>query len=228
MRKGRSLDHRCARCLMHVNVCICSLEPRIETQTHVVLVLHQLEARKPTNTGCLATRCLPNSRVLLRGGHEPLPHGPFWPKTHQPLLLFPTEDARPLSGCVPFDRPVALIVPDGTWTQASRARRRIPSLAEVPAVTIEANAPSSYRLRTANEPGQVCTMEAIALALELLEGAQGASVRAQLDLILRIMIERTLWTRGRLHPSEVTGGVPAGARPDAPWIAPNELARESE
>lgn len=202
---------------MHLNVCICALEPRIETRTHLVLILHQLEARKPTNTGCLATRCLPNSRVVLRGGHEPLPEGPLWPETHQPVLLFPTEDARPLGECLANDRPIALVVPDGTWTQASRARRRIPCLADVPAAVVDARGPSLYRLRTANEPGQVCTMEAIALALEVLEGERGPEVRRQLEVMLRVMVERTLWTRGELSASEVTGGIPAGARPDRPW-----------
>ncbi len=220
MRTGRQPEHRCPHCLMHLNVCICALEPRIETQTHVVLILHQLEARKPTNTGCLATRCLPNSRVVLRGQHEPLPEGPLWPETHQPLLLFPTEEARPVSDFVPSDRPFALVVPDGTWTQAARARRRVPCLTQIPAITINTSGPSIYRLRTANEEGQVCTMEAIALALQTLEGDRGPQVRAQLERILRVMIERTLWTRGRLSAAEVTGGIPAGARPDAPWLVP--------
>ena len=205
---------------MQLNVCICALEPRVQTQTHVVLILHQLEARKPTNTGCLATRCLPNSRVVMRGQHEPVPEGPLWPDTHQPLLLFPTEDARPVTHYVPSERPFALVVPDGTWTQAARARRRVPCLANIPALTINAAGASIYRLRTANEPGQVCTMEAIALALEALEGPAGPQVRARLERILRIMIERTLWTRGRLNATEVTGGIPPGARSDAPWLTP--------
>src|SRR5215510_6256239 len=58
---------RCADCRMHRSLCICALLPRIATRTRVVLVLHQLEARKPTNTGALAARCLENSVVVYRG-----------------------------------------------------------------------------------------------------------------------------------------------------------------
>lgn len=206
---------------MHQNVCICGLIPRIETQTHLVLVLHQLETKKPTNTGVLATRCLPNSRIVVRGQHQPVPNETLWPDTHEPVLLFPTEDARPLADVVaerlPGSKPLALVVPDGTWSQASRARRRIPCLSQIQAVTVAADGPSIYRLRTANEPGQVCTLEAIALAFEHLERARGPLVRQQLHTMLRIMVERTLWTRGELQASEVTGGIPAGARPDRPW-----------
>ena len=58
---------RCPDCRLHRSVCICALLPRIQTRTRLVLVLHQLEARKPTNTGLVAARCLTNSAVVYRG-----------------------------------------------------------------------------------------------------------------------------------------------------------------
>ncbi|MCG5056345.1 MAG: DTW domain-containing protein [Myxococcales bacterium] len=202
---------------MHKVVCICDLVPRIETRTRLVVIMHQLEARKTTNTGHLALRCLPNSEKVVRGQHEPLSQAPLWPETHQPVLLFPAPGAQPMHVYAAGDKPVALIVPDGTWSQAARARKRIPCLEGVPAAIVASDGPSLYRLRTANEPGQVCTLEAIALALEVLEGSRGSKVRLQLEHLLRVMVERTLWTRGALAPSEVTGGIPAGARVDRPW-----------
>jgi DTW domain-containing protein YfiP len=59
--------HRCLRCRLMRYDCLCALIPRVETRTHVVLVLHQLEDRKTTNTGRLALRCLPNSALVIRG-----------------------------------------------------------------------------------------------------------------------------------------------------------------
>jgi len=58
---------RCGRCRMVRHDCLCELVPRIETRTRVVLVLHQLEDRKTSNTGRLAHRCLPNSEIVIRG-----------------------------------------------------------------------------------------------------------------------------------------------------------------
>src|ERR1700690_2500049 len=58
---------RCGRCRMVRHDCLCDLIPRIETRTRVVLVLHQLEDRKTSNTGRLAHRCLPNSEIVIRG-----------------------------------------------------------------------------------------------------------------------------------------------------------------
>ena len=72
------------------------------------------------------------------------------------------------------------------------------------------------RLRTPRLPGHRSTLEAIALALETLEGGSGASVRHRLESIYRVMVERTLWSRGRLTAAEVTGGIPAEAQQGAP------------
>ena len=52
---------------MHRSLCICALLPRLETRTRVVLLLHQLEIDKPTNTGVVAARCLANSAIVYRG-----------------------------------------------------------------------------------------------------------------------------------------------------------------
>ena len=56
MSRYRKPHLRCADCRMHRSLCICALLPRLETRTRVVLLLHQLEIVKPTNTGLVAAR----------------------------------------------------------------------------------------------------------------------------------------------------------------------------
>ncbi len=58
---------RCPACRLHSGLCLCAELPEVKTRTRVVLVLHQLEERKSTNTGRLALRCLPNSSVVAHG-----------------------------------------------------------------------------------------------------------------------------------------------------------------
>jgi DTW domain-containing protein YfiP len=198
---------RCPMCLLHRSLCICALVPTVATRTRVVLVVHQLELRKPTNTGRLAARCLPNSAVLLRGGGAPADPSAAWAADPFPVLLYPERDARPADQWRDSPVPITLIVPDGTWRQAARARRRIPGLARIPSVQLPAAA-SAYRLRQAVRPGRLSTMEAVACALGALEGPE---VEAQLIHILRVMVDRTLWTNGRLSSDQVTGGIPEGA-----------------
>jgi DTW domain-containing protein YfiP len=81
-------------------------------------------------------------------------------------------------------------------------------LRDVPCVSLEPDAPTSYRLRTETRVEGLATIEAIARAFGVLEGAH---VRTALELVFRAMVERTLWSRGALGTAEVFAGIPAGA-----------------
>ena len=222
---------RCPDCRMHRSLCICGLLPRIETRTRVVLIVHQLEAVKPTNTGLVAARCLPSSTVVYRGrapqGAAPgEAHGeggatPDWPAAvaaaaagAQPLVLYPHPSATPLEEWRGrTEAAVALVVPDGTWAQATRIHARFAARAgDLPCVSLPASR-SGKRLRTGRSPHQMATLEALAVALGILEGPE---VEAALLRVYRIMTERTLWTNGRIATADVTGGIPAGVRKHDP------------
>jgi DTW domain-containing protein YfiP len=184
------------------------LIPRIATRTRLVLVIHRREQRKPTNTGRLAIECLPNSQTIVRG-HQSSPSAPFtWDGSTQPLFLYPHQDAIPIARFAASERPVTLIVPDGTWRQAAKVRVRVPGLSDVPCVSIEPDAPTMYGLRHETRDGGLATIEAIARAFGVLEGRQ---VRSALEKVFRAMVERTLWSRGQLGTADVSAGVPAGA-----------------
>ena len=179
---------------MHARLCLCALIPRIATRTRLLLVIHRREARKPTNTGRLATQCLTNSEAMVRG-HESSPSPPYtWDSSTQPLFLYPYEDAIPIARFATSERPVTLIVPDGTWRQAAKVRNRVPGLRDVPCVSIEPDAPTIYRLRRETRSEGLATIEAIARAFGVLEGAH---VRSALELVFQTMVERTLWSRGQ-------------------------------
>jgi DTW domain-containing protein YfiP len=196
---------------MRTSLCICALIAPMLCRTRVELVIHREEDRKSTNTGRLATRCLVNSAVTVRGHladtSEPLALDP----AYQPLLLFPHAEATPLdiwTGGNASDRPVALIVPDGTWRQAAKVRQRVPGVAQIPCVTLPPGPPSSYRLRLEPHLGGLATFEAIARALGILEGP---AVERALMFVFRAMVERTLWSRGTVGKEQVESGVPRSA-----------------
>jgi DTW domain-containing protein YfiP len=193
---------------MHGSLCVCALMPTITTRTRLVLVIHRIEVRKPSNTGRLATLCLTNREVFVRG-HEDQPTPPFVadPNT-QPVFLFPHEEAIPLATFAKSEKPVTLIVPDGTWRQASKVRQRVPGFRDVPCVSLPHDEPSIYRLRAEAHDHGLATIEAIARAMGILEGVH---VRRSLEHVFRAMVERTLWSRGEIETAHVTGGIPEGA-----------------
>jgi DTW domain-containing protein YfiP len=79
-------------------------------------------------------------------------------------------------------------------------------------VTLPPLGPSEYRLRDEPQPDGLATLEAIARSLRILEGDAGESISNAMLAPFRVMVERTLWFRGKLPDHEVTGGVPAAAR----------------
>jgi DTW domain-containing protein YfiP len=215
---------RCAACRMHRSLCICGLLPRIETRTRVLFIVHQLEAYKPTNTGLLAARCLPNSTVIYRG-RPPEPEGaanggaPAAPAVSvdapgaQRLILYPHASATPLADWRGHDQPLVLLVPDGTWRQAARTRARLaPDPRAIPCVSLPVS-DDRRRMRTPTAPERLATLDAVARALGILEGPD---VEAALLRVYRIMTERTLWTNGRLAAADVTGGIPPGVKSHDP------------
>ena len=207
MSRRGSADFRCARCRMLQGLCFCALfpSPRLETRTRVALFIHRIEDRKPTNTGRLAVECLANSEVIVRGFRS-APTPAFVPHRGSiPVLLFPSTDATPLTELVGAPSPFTLVVPDGSWRQASKVRQRVPGLRDLPCVSLPREADSRYQLRReANDVG-LATMEAIARALGILEGPE---VRAELERVFLTMVERTLVSRGTLGVTNLETPLP--------------------
>ena len=220
----RDNPDRCVTCRMHTTLCICALVPRLATRTRLALVVHQGEIHKPTNTGQLAARCLERSTVTITGGRDQHPELPPVARDEQAVLLYPDDDAVPIAHYAEAGRPIVLVVPDGTWRQASKMRRRMPELAALPCVSLPEAAATEYRLRAEHRAGGLATFEAIARALCVLEGAAGPAIEAAMLAVFRVMVDRTLWFRGALRNADVTDGIPdaaiandpRGGRPRAP------------
>lgn len=211
MSRRDNAQYRCDGCALHQGLCLCDSIPDVGSRHRLCLVIHRDEARKTTNTGKLAARCLLGSEVLIHG-HQDEPVVSPWSAAEadafpRGLLLFPCDEAEPLSRAHAAEGPVRLVVPDGNWRHASKMARRIEWMAALPRVTLPAGAPSRYRLRSEPKLGGLATMEAIARAFGILEGS---SVQEQLEEVFRKMVDRTLYSRGLLGRDEVYGGVPEG------------------
>lgn len=165
--------------------------------------MHRHEAVTSTNTGRLAARLLSGASVRVRGLRgEPaaglLPEG-------RRLVLFPMAGARPLAPEDAAGEPLVLLVPDGTWPQARRLLRRADDLRGAEIVTLPPASPTRYGLRRSPREGTLCTLEAIARALGLLEGPE---VEARLLLALDRFVERALWARAGRVVEPVSRGEP--------------------
>ena len=110
--------HRCPRCRMQAERCLCELIPTVETRTWIVVVMHRRERFKTTSTAHLAKLALPNLDIRLRGFPDsPLQTDDLLDPRRRPLMLFPSLGARVLSRelVVSDPRPITLIVPGAAF-----------------------------------------------------------------------------------------------------------------
>ncbi len=182
-------------------LCICDSIPRVDLQTKVCLIVHVNELKRSSNTGRLALRALVNSEMRVRGKtREPLDLSDLLTHRYRTFLFYPSADAVELDNeLVAQDRmPIQLIVPDGTWRQASKVHSRHHELKDVPRVKISTPNLSKFHLRAQHRPEGMATLQAIAHALGVIEGDL---VKAQLMKLYDAKLERTLIGRGLLSRS---------------------------
>ena len=160
---------RCERCQRPLDHCLCPLIPSLDSRTRVVLLQHPSESSHALNTARLAALGLVNAQLRVGEVFDDLVELLQTPG-YRPALLFPGEHAQVLTAYGEGDdRPLLLIVPDGTWRKARKLLYLNPLLEALPRVTLGAVAPSRYRLRKAPEPGALSTLEAVVEALNVLE-----------------------------------------------------------
>ncbi|WP_437657857.1 tRNA-uridine aminocarboxypropyltransferase [Sorangium sp. So ce1182] len=190
---------RCRGCGLPQEMCLCGALPRLSVRTRVVLLTHRIERTRSTNTGRLVARLLEGAEVRVRGEVAPQPRSPL-PEGRR-LMLFPSPGARALSPDDARGEPVVLLVPDGNWNQARRAFHRDPDARGAEPVTLPEGAPSRYGLRRAPHEGALSTLEAVARALGLLEGA---AVERRMMEAFDVWVHRATCVR-------LTGKLDAGA-----------------
>ncbi len=194
MRSSTAADlpGRCKRCWVRLEFCVCSAIVEQRTATELVVVRHVREAFKSTGTVRAAALVLPQLTCLEYGetGHPAL-HDLEALTDPGTFVLFPGEPSTPWAAAK--GQVKRLVVLDGTWRQTRRMYQRLPPLHGLPRLTLPEKAQAVLRLRAGKLAEGRSTFEAIADALELLEGPQ---VSAGLTAFHALFVERVLKARG--------------------------------
>lgn len=192
---------------MHMNLCVCGIMPRFNLKTRVLVLMHQKEFRIISNTGHLVPKVLSNAHIHFVG--KKAQSGPFKKEffineESAPFILYPDADAQELNEdfVVRQKKPITLIVPDGNWRQTAKMGRRVKFLGNIPKLILPAGTATEYRLRTSRRLNGLCTFEAIARSLGVLESQE---VQTKLEYFFKVFVERVLWTRGRMKIEDVAG-----------------------
>lgn len=164
---------RCHQCRIAQTHCLCAWRPRVEAQSAMCLIMHDVEVLKPSNTGWLIADVVTDTSAFgwLRTEVDPallaLLNDPQW----QPYLVFPGEFVAPERvvsdvQVEPGKRPLFVLL-DATWTEARKMFRKSPYLNSLPVLSLEPEHLSRYHLRRSTRSEHLCTAEVAALCLEL-------------------------------------------------------------
>ena len=197
----------CYRCFRAAAVCICSLVPRIDNRTEIVVLQHHREMQHPIGTARIVRLGLTRVEVRLarRGNRLRVARLPGDLPT---ALLYPGPGSRDL-GDIPDDRlPGRLVLLDGTWSQARRMLQANPWLDGLSRVGLQPQAPSRYRIRRQPAPACLSTIEAVVQALRVIE-PETPGLDRLLD-VLDTMVDRQIDFRNATRAQACSGNSTLG------------------
>jgi DTW domain-containing protein len=203
LARGGMKGPRCSGCRIAPSHCICALRPAVATHAGVCLLMADIEALKPSNTGWLIADVVADTFAFgwARTETDPallaLLAEPQW----QPYVVFPGEfvaaqrvvhtllaassdDSRSLDmpPAPPARRPLFVLL-DATWPEARKMFRKSPYLDHLPVLSLQPEQVSRYLLRRSRRDDHFCTSEVASLCLALAGEQQVAQVlEAYLDV----------------------------------------------
>ena len=199
-------EARCPVCRLTPLLCVCETLPRIEVPVQILLIQHQKERAKQSNTGRLAHRLLADSDLVYFGSREfPFPDRTLRDPSTDYFVLHPLPGATPLAPGSLDPAPgrrSTLVVLDGTWRQARRMTSRVPGISRLPFVMLPEGGRAPYQPLRAPAPGRFSTIDAIANALRASGYVEAADrMEAVLSEILpRLEHVRSKRTRASIEP----------------------------
>lgn len=165
-------------------------------ETKVSIVMHVRELKLTSNTAYFTKLLYPEqTHMLIRGAMDfKFDPAEAIDPVRQNLFLYPDENAQVLDDDFKkkYPGPYNLIVPDGSWSQASKVYRREPLFHNIPTVKLPEGIEGDYQLRQSQSANQVCTLEAIAYALGALESP--VIQKHMLDFF-KVFVDRVMMSR---------------------------------
>ena len=199
LARGGPRGERCAGCRLVPTHCLCGLRPAVPTRSGMCLIMADIEALKPSNTGWLIADVVADTFAFgwARTEVDPALLALLADAQWQPYLVFPGEFVAAhrlvADGLldVLIDAPVhapigkrpLFILLDATWPEARKMFRKSPYLDHLPVLSLQPEQLSRYRLRRSKRDDHFCTSEVASLCLALAGEHQAAqTLEAYLDV----------------------------------------------
>ncbi|MBT2918515.1 DTW domain-containing protein [Vibrio anguillarum] len=145
--------------------CLCSLQPTLDSQLRIALLMHENEPHRATNTGKLLLRSLPNSSVYIwdRISTAKSLQKRILDEKLNAVVIFPSTRSQSLTEYQSLStsdtQEIVFIILDGTWQEAKKMLNKSPWLSDLPQLHLTPNQISQYGLRRNQDAGHLCTLE---------------------------------------------------------------------
>lgn len=155
---------------------------------NILLLTHERELGKKTNTGELVLSCFSNSpdagdglfdsaRRILWKRTEPSAYLLEKIEQDQVALLYPSSDGEAMASIDDYE---TFVVLDSTWQESKKIINKSPYLAILPKVALNTGRVSNFQRRKNQVAGGLCTAECV-LELLKLKGRLELAVRLEKD-----------------------------------------------
>ena len=216
LARGGSTAERCAGCRLVMSHCLCAVRPVLPTRAGVCLIMADIEALKPSNTGWLIADVVADTAAFgwARTAVDPALLAMLADPQWQPFVVFPGEfvaagrvvNTVQQVGADSFTpqqaarRPLFVLL-DATWPEARKMFRKSPYLDHLPVLSLQLDQISRYKLRRSKRDDHFCTSEVAAMCLDL----AGETLAAQtLEAYLDVFTHHYLQAKNQL-PVDLAG-----------------------
>lgn len=175
----------CNKCGLLEDSCICDYDIKLSSNIRFILLTHENEFAKRTNTGRLIENAFENTCVIKWSRVEPSRELlRVISEEKYVYLLYPESDEEKSKECS-FEvdsevkksgQMINIIIIDGTWQESIKIYNRSPYLHDIKRISLENIVPSEYKLRRKKELHQLCTVEAAIEVLKKFDESSNANL----------------------------------------------------
>lgn len=191
---------KCDNCLRPINHCYCHKLISFNTESKILILRHEMEAKHPFNTALMAKLQIPS--LILLTDHDETDSGNIqlenivqqelivFIKKYKPFLLFMNQHSKDLEKNLSSLPSKNFIILDGTWDKAKSLLYKYHCLQELPVFHLDCTVTSRYQsLRKACSESALSTLEACGYATGLINNQKIEGLFDVLDHVVSLQNE---------------------------------------
>jgi len=186
----------CMKCQRPTKACICSFICKIDNKISVLVLQHPSEVNQTKGTVALLQRSLKNCQIIVGENFSDNNELNNVLTKHQALLLYPSEKAQDITLFssdlrqenlqLKQNKPLLLIILDGTWRKSYRMFMLSKNLQTLPQVCLPEHLANKgqYLIRKVAKKNALSSLEATCYALTVLESKLTKNELAKKEQVL--------------------------------------------